>query len=378
MGYPCHIITATPQAENCPADIHFVRDDLQGIWERDSRRRRSFRAYLELLIRQMIFPGHLGILWSQKAAAQCRKIVSEHPNDRFVLFATYPPMGALLAALMVGRGKKIPWIADFRDPLSALIVEGEPRYRQFWARRLEKRVFRSASAVIANTEPAATVWGERYPWARQKLRVLYNGFDLEDAPSARPVPPRSHKLIVHSGSFYHGRTPNIVIGALARLRQQNAAEALSAKILLLGSTASFAGADRALYEQAQREGWLEFRTTLHRRDALVITEEADALLLFQGHSRLQVPGKLYEYICIGRPVLALLLRPSPVEPILQNAAVPHVCIYTDDAPEVADRKLLEFLRLPNTAVPINDWFRDNFNSKVQTEALARIIDAVAR
>ncbi len=107
-------------------------------------------------------------------------------------------------------------------------------------------------------------------------------------------------------------------------------------------------------------------------------EEADALLLVQPQSDVQVPGKLFEYICIGRPVLALVPRKSAVEEILRKSGIPSVCVYADDGAEVADRKLVEFLRLPNTATNASDWFRANFNAEEQTRRLAEIIDGLVR
>ncbi len=376
LGYQCHVITATPQADGCPPNIVAVPDDLHDLWEKGTGPRHSFAAYFELLVR-VGFPGHVGIVWSRKAAAHCEQIIAQHPQEDFVVFATYPSLGTLLTGLTLRRRKRIPWIADFRDPIAALMLEGEPWHVRFCNGLLERRVFRSAGAIIANTEPAATVWRARYPWAQPKLHVLYNGFDPEDALTPRPVPPRDYKLVLHAGTFYHGRTPNLVLEAMARLRERNVPEARAAKILLLGTSSNFMGADLPLYERAQRDGWLELRDAVPRAEAVTIIEEADATLLFQGHSSLQVPGKLYEYICLGRPILALLLRPSPVEPILQQCGVANVCVYTDDPPDVVDQKLLQFLRLPNTAAPINDWFQTNFNSKFQTEKLASIIDTVA-
>ena len=107
-------------------------------------------------------------------------------------------------------------------------------------------------------------------------------------------------------------------------------------------------------------------------------EEADALLLVQPQSDVQVPGKLFEYICIGRPVLALVPRASAVEAILAKSGIPNVCLYADDAPEAADQKLLEFLRLPNTPTPASEWFRTNFNAEEQTKQLAAIVETVER
>ncbi len=377
LGYQCHIVTATPQGGGCPANISVVPDELFDLWEKGSGKRHSFQAWFELLVRHLMFPGHLGIVWSRRAAAQCQKIIDAHPGEKFVLFASYPPLGALLAGMRLRRRAGIKWIADFRDPLCALMLPGEPAYVRFWSAALEKSVFRSASAVIANTEPSAAFWRKRFPHAQQKLHVLHNGYDSEDCLHPRPIPPRDHKQVLHAGTFYHGRTPNLVLEAMARLRRQNAPEAGAAKFLLLGTTSEFAGADQDLYDAAQRDGWLELRELVPRSEAEVIIEEADALVVFQGHSGVQVPGKVYEYICVGRPVLGLLLRPSPVEPILQQCGIAHVCVYTDDPPEVVDRKLLEFLRLPNTPTPINEWFQANFNSKFQTENLASIIDMIA-
>lgn len=376
MGYACHVITATAQGNDCPADIQVIPDRLQERWEKGSGRH-SFGAYVELLIRQFLFPGHIGMLWSLKVAAECRRIRREHPKDRFALVVTYPPLGTLLVGLFAG-GNTLPWIADFRDPIAALILKGEPGYVKFWARLLEKRVFRGASAIIANVEPAAVVWRERYPWAQPKLHVIYNGFDPQEAPRARPIPPRNYKLLVHAGTFYHGRNADVVLESLARLRAKGAPEALAAKVLLAGVEEGEPWLNWELCRAAERDGRLELRGRFSWEEWEQIVGEADGLLLAQQHSTIQIPAKLYGYVAIGRPVLVLLARSSPVEAILKNSAVAHVIIYSDEGEEITDRKLVEFLRMPNTPAPINDWFRANFSCEVQTEALARIIDEVAR
>lgn len=375
MGYECHVITATPQGPDCPDDITFIEDKLREHWEKGTGRH-SFPAYVELLLRQL-FPGHLGMLWSWKAARQCKKILDSHPENKFVLVVSYPPLGTLLVGLLAG-GRRLPWIADFRDPLAALLVESHRKYARFWTRLLEKRVFRRASAILANVEPAAVIWRERYPEERQKLHVLYNGFDPEEAPRPRPIPARPHRLIVHAGNFYHGRNADAVLDSLARLRARGVPEALATKFFFLNAVEGQRGFNWELCRAAQRDGRLELHPPVSWDEWERIVGEADALLLAQPHSAVQVPAKLYAYICIGRPILALLPRSSAVEPILENAGVPNVRIYSDDSPEVIDRKLHEFLRLPNTSAPMSDWFRLNFSARHQTEELARIIDAVAR
>src|ERR1035441_3469889 len=200
MGYVCHVITATEPEGECPADIVSVPDHFRPIWEGSTKQRLSFKARLELLIRKLMFPGHIGIMWSIKVAARCHQILRDHPQDRFVLFSTYPPLGVLIAGLIVRLRERIPWIADFRDPITGVSVELLPWYVLFWNHRLEAFVFRTASAVVANAEAAAAVWRSRYPRAHHKLHVICNGFDPDDAPAARELPPRKGKLILHPGA----------------------------------------------------------------------------------------------------------------------------------------------------------------------------------
>lgn len=376
MGYPCHVITASAQTETNP-EVTFLHDELREIWDGKAERRMSLKAYQELLVRKIAFPGHIGILWSLAAAARCHELVRQYPAEKFVVFSTYPPLGVLPAGLMAYLRDRLPWIADFRDPLSAgLGDEFLSAKQRFWNNALEARVFRQAAAVIANVEEAAEMWRKRYPRAARKLHVISNGFDPEDAPRAREIPPRTEKLMVHAGGLYHGRNPNAIVEALARLRAAGAPESMTAKVLLVGNIDAKTGIDQALYEQAQREGWLELRPHMERRAAQRVLEEADALLLIQPQSDVQIPGKLFEYICIGRPVLALVPQSSVVEEILVKSGIPHVCVYADDSPQSADRKIVEFLRLPNPPVEPSQWFRANYNAQAQTEKLAGIIDRV--
>lgn len=377
MGYACHVITASAQPE-MNADVTFLADDLRETWEGAGEQRKSFKAYQELLVRKIAFPGHIGIMWSIAAAARCHELVRKYPRDKIVVFSTYPPLGVIPAGLLAYLRDRLPWVADFRDPLSAGLGDAFVSAKQrFWNNQLEARVFRQASAVIANVEGAAEMWRKRYPRGARKLHVIPNGFDPEDAPHAREIPPRAEKRIIHAGGLYHGRTPNAIVESLGRLRVRATPEAMAAKILLVGHVDVKTGLDHAQYDTAQREGWLEMRAQLPRKDAQRLLEEADALLLVQPQSDVQVPGKLFEYVCIGRPILALVPRASAIERILHNSGIPHVCIYNDDNAAVADQKLVEFLRLPNTASEASEWFRANFNAEEQTKKLAGVIENVS-
>jgi len=222
----------------------------------------------------------------------------------------------------------------------------------------------------------AQEWFDVYPLAGHKLHVIFNGFDPEQQPRAREIPPRTWRVIIHAGELYGGRKPNIILESLARLRETSAL-ARGVRILLQGSIGHEGDIPKALAEKATRDGWLQINDrSIPRAEALRLIEESDGLLLLQPQSAIQVPGKLFDYVCVGRPILALVPRSSAVEEILKQAGVPNVCVYSDDGGEVVDRKLLTYLELPAQPMPLSDSFETAFNVAHQTKQLSTIIDAL--
>jgi len=135
---------------------------------------------------------------------------------------------------------------------------------------------------------------------------------------------------------------------------------------------------KRLVDGGIREGWLEVHDwNIPRGAAHRLIEEADGLLLLQPQSALQIPGKLFDYLCVGRPILAVLSQASATEEILAKAGVPYVCIYADDEPTTVDNKLAEYLRFSNQAVPASEWFRNTFSAATQTVQLGAIVERIS-
>jgi len=374
-GYRCHVITASPPPGGAQFDVHFVADQVAPLWESPRKSPLGLMALVELLIRKCFIPGGLGIGWSVKAVACCLAILRQNRGRRFVLLSSYPPVGVLLAALLVSLLARVPWIADFRDPLLTLDAGRFP-LANCTSAGLRAITFHRAKAIVANTEPMGDLWRETFPKARPKTHVIWNGFDPEDCPRQREIPTRPYRQLVHAGTLYVGRNANLIIESLARLREVQP-ETRHIRVLLVGSVGPEAGLDSELYCRAEQEGWLEFSAkAVPRLEARRLTESADYLLLLQPQSALQVPGKLFEYLCIGRPIIALVPKRSAVEYVLSNAGVPSVCIHPDDDPAIRDQKLSEILQLSSTPVLVSAWFHDLFDARHQAAQLASIIEAV--
>jgi len=127
-----------------------------------------------------------------------------------------------------------------------------------------------------------------------------------------------------------------------------------------------------------REGWVTYSSgTVPQAEARLRIAEADYLLLLdinETNASLQVPAKLFEYIRTGRPILAVTTRNSPAERILQASGVPSGVIYQHDPAELIDGRIAWFLSSHITTATPSAWFNRTFDTRVQTEYLASLLD----
>lgn len=378
FGYSSQVIAAVVDPADQLPNVHHIPDRMGEFWEERAKavasgaevEPLSLTAHCERAIRKFFLP-HSGLTWSRTAATFARTLIEPNVGNTTVV-SSYPALGTHLTGLQLVSNPRVRWVADFRDPFARYFPKMVVR-TQDW---LERKIMRQADAVIANTEAVAVQWRKQYPWARHKIHVIWNGFDPEEEIEALPVTPSPWKRVIHTGSLYAGRNANTVIASLSRLRSRST-KAAQVQIVLVGGVSTDSGVDDRLYDQAAAEGWLEFqRTAVPKEKANRLTQEAEGLLLLQPQNAVLVPGKLFEYALIGRPILSLAPAGSSIEWILQNSGLPHVCLHPEDSEEVTDHKLASFLDLPTTPVTANQWFRENFDGRKQTRQLAAIIDSV--
>lgn len=112
-----------------------------------------------------------------------------------------------------------------------------------------------------------------------------------------------------------------------------------------------------------------------------MTAQADYLLLLdltnESNAGYAVPAKLYEYILVGRPILAITAPQSPVQRILEKSGVAYTCLHPADSAEQADEKICRFLGTPNFPTTPSDWFVENIDGSRQVKQLASILNRLA-
>ena len=324
-------------------------------------------------IERRLLPYAERLPWVPYAVAAGAGICRRRP---VTILSTAPPVGTHLAAMELQRRYGVRWIADFRDPL-----RGNPFRRRRWAAGydavLERLIVSRADAVLANTDSFAEELRRRYPRHAAKISVLWNGYDPAEELHALPC-PTGRKLLVHVGSLYGPRHPGLIAASLARLLAAGRLRAEEFRLDLIGPVENLAVSlqDGPFQTLAGCGALRVVDRILPQHEAQKAAAEAHALLLLDVNGAgagFQVPAKLFEYIRIGRPVLAFTSAGSPVERILAQAAAPHVAIDPAEPPEAVDRKVASFLQLPSEPVRASDWFWSQFNAARQADTLSQII-----
>jgi glycosyltransferase involved in cell wall biosynthesis len=246
--------------------------------------------------------------WWPMAVMQGRKLIREHHID--AIWSTYPIMTAHCIAYTLSRMSGLPWVADFRDPVAGSVGK-ENRHSARSQHRWEHRVAGAAAHTVFTTPGAMASYAASYPAtaAAGRVSVIPNGYDenlFEDMPEPLARAPGQPLTLLHSGTLYpDGRNPMSFLTALANLKAKGRLGEDDLRVVLRAS------GSEAVYGAELRRLGLERMITLappiSSREALLEQAGADGLLLFQGRRfDHQIPAKIYEYLRMRRPILALI------------------------------------------------------------------------
>jgi glycosyltransferase involved in cell wall biosynthesis len=318
--------------------------------------------------------------------------------DPDLVYASMSPFGTAEAAAAIARGLGRPWVADLRDPwaLDEWRVYPTTLHRRLELRRMG-RVLSSADAIVMNTREAARALVARFPKLAQKRVVtIPNGFDASDF--AGPAPERSDGAfrIVHAGAVHtdpNSKAIRRLLGGEARgldistrshlVLLRAVAAALRARpelrpTLEVHLAGVIGEGDRAVLPEdvVHAHGYLPHAQTL------ALLRSADLLFLPMhdlpagARSRI-VPGKTYEYLGAGRPILGAL-PDGDARDLLVEAGNAVLCRPGDV--EAMARLILEQVARAARGEPVPAPRADvlaRYERRALTTRLAAVFDEVA-
>jgi glycosyltransferase involved in cell wall biosynthesis len=285
-----------------------------------------------------------------------------------------------LIALVVKSLTGLPLVIDFRDPWARCEWVFEPGvFRERANRWLERICVQHADFVIVNTNALREQFVQAYDKSlHDKIAVLPNGYDpaLRDRAEIllneqTSVHHNEGIRFCHPGAIYGHRSLQPLIASIELLKESR--EAITLEQVGLVDAESEVIEDiktRRLEGIVSLLGRQPHDMTLQRMAA------ADAFVLIQPRTSIQVPGKFFEMLPFRKPILALTDRGETAELVVKYDLGVVASPDSGDAIARAIQQLVHQIREKHNF----GWqdALDAFEGRKLTGDLARILDRVSR
>lgn len=320
------------------------------------------------------------ISWWLGAVPMGLHLIRKYRPD--VIWSTYPIATAHLIGLSLCRATGIPWVADFRDPMTDLDYPPDPATRRMhhW---IEKKTLTYCTQAVFTTPGLIKDYKTRFPQVPAgRFCLIENGYDEENFVAAEAsmeaeICKDRKFILVHSGIIYPSeRDPTQLFEALAALSLQGVISPASFNVILRAT-----GHDEYLRGLISRYGVsdiVSLAPPIPYREALSEMLTADGLLILQASNcNNQIPAKLYEYLRAHRPILALTDPDGNTATALRNAGINTIARL--DSKDDIMHELLRFLALAKKdEAPVAPMEKILASSrKSRTKELSGLLDRVS-
>ncbi len=269
-------------------------------------------------VRGNLFIPDPRVFWVKPSINHLLNYLSEHPVD--VIVSTGPPHSMHLIGLGLKKKLNKPWIVDIRDPWSKLDFL-DTFYLNSFSRnryqRLEQKVLDACDGVLA-TSPSMIEMLRSF--STQKFKAITNGFDQNDIrikKSKQSLSPRNESKkyikIYHAGLLNQVRNPTNLWKAIQQFNEHSAT-----KIML-----HLAGMiDPKVLNEVANYPDIELKKEDYKSHDEVLDDyqESDILLLLVNNTdnaKVNIPGKLFEYLANKKPIIMIGSKESDAAKILR-------------------------------------------------------------
>ena len=302
-----------------PADENvnnvFYTDEQAGGWKHE----------LAVWVRSNFFIPDARAGWIRGAVRRILRYLENHPVQ--AILSDGPPHSNTRIATLVSRATGLPWLADFQDPWTQVDYYQMLKLTP-WGRRKHERMEREAFRQAKLTTIVSPHWKrDLEAIGAENVHVLYWGYDPEDFSDLRRDPHEKFTL-THLGIMGHDRLPENLFAALAQLKETEPQFAEDFELRLYGQV------DHRVRERIAAHGLAEqtnYAGTVTRGEALQEMLNSHLLLLLlnqQDNAAGRIPGKLFEYLAVRRPIVNFGPDKSDVAGILRDTKAGKNFVYS--------------------------------------------------
>jgi glycosyltransferase involved in cell wall biosynthesis len=305
--------------------------------------KKSFFQKVSSFIRGNFFIPDARVFWVRPSVAFLHDFLKA--NEIKKIITTGPPHSMHLIGLeLKKKDPSLRWIADFRDPWSEWDLL-DTLSLTHWARKrhqaLEKKVLTMADEVITIAPFHVT---RLEALSNRKVQLITNGFDEDDF--AGIVHKKTSRFTIrHVGVVDELRDPRPVMEAVKALCLENQEFASNVLIEFIGNVNSafknYVAGDEQLNKVTR------FVDQMLHSELLKLYGETDLQLLVLAHTAIapgNLPGKFFEYLASGNPILAIGPTDGDAAEVLKET----------DAGKIFERESIEEIKI-SIGVSFSKW-----------------------
>ncbi|RFO98675.1 hypothetical protein DIC66_01965 [Rhodoferax lacus] len=274
-----------------------------------------------MLLEKLLRPVESSWSWWLSAYLKGRALMRSRKFD--LVYSTGGAFAAHIAGAALKRVTGVRWLAEVHDPMVVPgTVPGTPQQKM--QARVESEICRQADVAIWFTDQALASAKQRNPELGSRGHMMLPGVD---APPFQLEPYKAGDTFVlgHFGSLSETRNLASTIAAMDALLNQKPELAGRVELHVYGgpldpvSTAAAAAARHPFLRHFGRIEADPVSGKSGREQILQHMRSADVLLLLHGVEPVceeYIPSKMYEYLWMQRPILALVYRNAQMEDLL--------------------------------------------------------------
>ncbi|AWI79763.1 hypothetical protein CEW87_10505 [Parazoarcus communis] len=232
------------------------------------------------------------------------RAIADDISTPSLIFASGPPFHNFVVGWHLSRRLKRPLVLDYRDEWTQCPFDfvGQGNSDFFW----ERKCLEQASSVVFTTRSFIEQAQIAFPEAdTRKFVHIPNGFDFDDlkqvAPNATQAVHPHYVLLSFLGALGPHTPPDGFLAAVRRMLAVHPNWRERLRIQFVGER--HRSVDRMIAD-SDLSDIISLRDQVSKPEAMEIMRDSSALIAFNPISlRRYIPGKLFDYIASGRPIL---------------------------------------------------------------------------
>ena len=295
-----------------------------------SRTNKSLTHRISIWIRMNLFIPDARVGWYFSAVSAGNKLFQKEKFDAIISIG--PPHTTHLIGKSLSKRNRVPHVPVFIDPWVDI-----PYYKEFKRsgltlaidNHLEKSVLKNAKSIVFVTQTMKNDYTNKYNFIKDKSNVLYWGYNEDSFENLGQKNNSESETLVHAGNIFDFQNPKSFWPALKELIENER----KLRIKFIGTVSPGIKEEigkNCLMPYTEFLGFLPYDKLLNE---LI---NASYLLVCATEKR-HVPGKLFEYLRTGKPIIAFGDDNEEVKNILHDTNAGMIFGYNENGIEFFEK-----------------------------------------